>query len=294
MFDLELLGQPEGEGERLFSWGRIRLGEFRDEFQVPLYDWAPGDYVAQWLDAAERLVAGAPAVVFLTHMVHPTAAYHMGWPAWRDGDRVLVQERLFLAEQLGGPFDLERPETAPRAPPGGVGRGAPDLAVDGDPPRRRRVRGAETPVERSRLAPAAPANPQASHRPPMLDLKLDLLQTLSLAAVLYFVGLQLRKRIGWLDRLNIPAAVVGGLIFALLVLAGPGPVPQRAARHRGAAGAERRLLQHHRDGRKPRAAAGRRTPGRDLPRSSPRSSASCRTSSGSPSPAGSASTRCSG
>ncbi len=54
----------------------------------------------------------------------------------------------------------------------------------------------------------------------MLDLKLDLLQTLSLAAVLYFVGLELRKRIGWLDRLNIPAAVVAGLIFALLVLVG--------------------------------------------------------------------------
>jgi glutamate:Na+ symporter, ESS family len=54
----------------------------------------------------------------------------------------------------------------------------------------------------------------------MLALKLDLLQTLSLAAVLYFLGLELRKRIGWLDRLNIPAAVVGGLIFALLVLAG--------------------------------------------------------------------------
>ena len=54
----------------------------------------------------------------------------------------------------------------------------------------------------------------------MLELKLDLLQTLSLAAVLYYLGLQLRRRIGWLDRLNIPAAVVGGLIFALLVLAG--------------------------------------------------------------------------
>jgi ESS family glutamate:Na+ symporter len=54
----------------------------------------------------------------------------------------------------------------------------------------------------------------------MLNLKLDLLQTLSVAAVLYFVGLQLRQRIGWLDRLNIPAAVVGGMLFALLVLAG--------------------------------------------------------------------------
>lgn len=54
----------------------------------------------------------------------------------------------------------------------------------------------------------------------MLNLKLDLLQTLSVAAVLYFVGLQLRQRVGWLDRLNIPASVVGGMLFALLVLAG--------------------------------------------------------------------------
>src|SRR4029453_17150746 len=56
----------------------------------------------------------------------------------------------------------------------------------------------------------------------MVTLKLDLLQTLSLAAVLYFIGLQLRQRIAVLDRLDIPAAVVGGLLFALLVLGGPG------------------------------------------------------------------------
>jgi glutamate:Na+ symporter, ESS family len=52
----------------------------------------------------------------------------------------------------------------------------------------------------------------------MPELKLDLLQTLSLAAVVYFIGIQLRKRIAWLDRLNIPAAVVGGLLFTTLVL----------------------------------------------------------------------------
>lgn len=54
----------------------------------------------------------------------------------------------------------------------------------------------------------------------MLNVKLDLLQTLSLAAVLYFVGLQLRKRIGWLDRLNIPAAVIAGLLFTTFVMIG--------------------------------------------------------------------------
>ena len=52
----------------------------------------------------------------------------------------------------------------------------------------------------------------------MTDLKLDLLQTLSLAGLVYFGGIQLRKRVGWLDRLNIPAAVVGGLLFTFLVL----------------------------------------------------------------------------
>jgi ESS family glutamate:Na+ symporter len=52
----------------------------------------------------------------------------------------------------------------------------------------------------------------------MTDLKLDLLQTLSLAGLVYFGGIQLRKRVGWLDRLNIPAAVVGGLFFTLLIL----------------------------------------------------------------------------
>ena len=54
----------------------------------------------------------------------------------------------------------------------------------------------------------------------MLTVKLDLLQTLTLAAVLYYGGLQLKRRVGILDRLNIPAAVLGGLAFALLVLIG--------------------------------------------------------------------------
>jgi glutamate:Na+ symporter, ESS family len=52
----------------------------------------------------------------------------------------------------------------------------------------------------------------------MIDLKLDLLQTLTLAALVYFAGIELRKRISWLDRLNIPSAVIGGLLFTTLVL----------------------------------------------------------------------------
>src|SRR5687767_430270 len=52
----------------------------------------------------------------------------------------------------------------------------------------------------------------------MLNAQLDLLQTLTLAAVVYFVGVQLKRRVGWVDRLNIPAAVVGGLLFTALAM----------------------------------------------------------------------------
>ena len=52
----------------------------------------------------------------------------------------------------------------------------------------------------------------------MYELKLDLLQTLSLAALVYYVGMLLRRRVAWLDRLNIPAAVLGGLLFTTLVM----------------------------------------------------------------------------
>ncbi len=52
----------------------------------------------------------------------------------------------------------------------------------------------------------------------MYELKLDLLQTLTLAAVVYFAGIQLKRRIGWIDRLNIPAPVVSGLLFTAITM----------------------------------------------------------------------------
>ncbi len=44
--------------------------------------------------------------------------------------------------------------------------------------------------------------------------KLDMIQTLALAAVVLFAGYAVRRRIAFLDHYNIPAAVVGGFLFA--------------------------------------------------------------------------------
>ena len=49
-------------------------------------------------------------------------------------------------------------------------------------------------------------------------LKLDMIQTVALAAVVLFVGYAIRRRVGVLDRFNIPAPVVGGFLFAALAL----------------------------------------------------------------------------
>jgi ESS family glutamate:Na+ symporter len=52
----------------------------------------------------------------------------------------------------------------------------------------------------------------------MYELELSLLQTVTLAAVVYYAGVLLRREVPFLNRLNIPSAVIGGLVFAILVL----------------------------------------------------------------------------
>jgi ESS family glutamate:Na+ symporter len=54
---------------------------------------------------------------------------------------------------------------------------------------------------------------------PTLVFKLDMVQTLALASVVLFAGYAIRRRVGVLDRYNIPAPVVGGFLFAAAALA---------------------------------------------------------------------------
>ncbi len=51
-----------------------------------------------------------------------------------------------------------------------------------------------------------------------VTIPLDMVQTLALAAVVLFAGYGIRRRVGVLDRYNIPAPVIGGFLFAILAL----------------------------------------------------------------------------
>src|SRR4030095_4129936 len=45
-------------------------------------------------------------------------------------------------------------------------------------------------------------------------INLDLIQTLAIAGIVYLTGMMLKKKINIFEQLNIPAAVLGGLVFA--------------------------------------------------------------------------------
>lgn len=51
-----------------------------------------------------------------------------------------------------------------------------------------------------------------------VTLKFDMIQTVALAAVVLFAGYGIRRRVGVLDRFNIPAPVIGGFCFAAVAL----------------------------------------------------------------------------
>jgi glutamate:Na+ symporter, ESS family len=48
----------------------------------------------------------------------------------------------------------------------------------------------------------------------LLILKLNMIQTVALAVLIYFLGITIRKHVSWLVKFSIPAPVVGGLLFA--------------------------------------------------------------------------------
>lgn len=51
-----------------------------------------------------------------------------------------------------------------------------------------------------------------------MTIKLDMVQTVALAAIVLFIGYGVRRRVAVLDRYNIPAPVVGGFLFAAVAL----------------------------------------------------------------------------
>jgi hypothetical protein len=83
-----------GAGGWSGSWALIVLGEFKEHFVAPTGSWRPTDYETQWLDGAHRLIDGARESCFVAE------AGRLWWTAWREGARILVQQRLLVADSM--------------------------------------------------------------------------------------------------------------------------------------------------------------------------------------------------
>lgn len=108
MFDIRfVMPASETEGVRV-QRGRITLGDFAEEFEAPLQLWSAVQYEAQWRAAAKRLVSGERGsgfVVWATDMKEPP--YALWWPAWHDGDRIVMQNQLLFDKDFPHGLDLE-------------------------------------------------------------------------------------------------------------------------------------------------------------------------------------------
>jgi hypothetical protein len=97
VFDIAFLpGEPPYDSPNGWTglWGETALGEFREGFCAPVGAWGRADYERQWVDGARRLIGGARESAFVVE------AGRLWWTAWRDGEDVVVQQRLLVDEAM--------------------------------------------------------------------------------------------------------------------------------------------------------------------------------------------------
>ncbi len=92
MFSIEALPDRPGMGS-------IVIGDFQEFFTLELTDWSPADYRSSWCQALAELLSGSQGVALMTWCARPPANLtRRAWTLHRDGERVIVQERIFVPE----------------------------------------------------------------------------------------------------------------------------------------------------------------------------------------------------
>jgi hypothetical protein len=98
MFDIAFIpGEPPYVDEEGWTglWGRTLLEEdFRERFVAPIGRWQRADYERQWIEGARRLLAGAGESAFSLE------TGRLWWMAWREGEDVVLQQRLLVDETV--------------------------------------------------------------------------------------------------------------------------------------------------------------------------------------------------
>jgi hypothetical protein len=93
----------------LIMAGIITIGDFRESVEIPTYYWTKENYMAQWKSAFEEVLSSDNSLSALIVGMHDPkyTEYIRSWPLYRLGNKVYVQSRLILTEQIDGFFQIE-------------------------------------------------------------------------------------------------------------------------------------------------------------------------------------------
>ena len=114
MFEIELQSPQEAgyeSGGSPEARGMIAIGDFTETFSAPLGLWVPSDCRNSWrrafgvLDAEPR-----SASCLMTSMIDPRSSnFLVGWPMYREGEDVYVQNALIFLDDIREVFDPAEP-----------------------------------------------------------------------------------------------------------------------------------------------------------------------------------------
>jgi len=112
MFDISFRDEPIDELEPCVTegFGRITIGDFREDLSINLFSWNQDRYKQQWKAAVARLVSGADKSALIVEYVEPPHSHNAWlWPMYREGSSVYIQNRLLFFDQLQSPFSPDSP-----------------------------------------------------------------------------------------------------------------------------------------------------------------------------------------
>ena len=54
-FSIKVISKPELEGDYLYAYGQIRIGDFKERFRMAIAEWTIKDYKKQWREGIKHL-----------------------------------------------------------------------------------------------------------------------------------------------------------------------------------------------------------------------------------------------
>lgn len=82
------------------AWAEIVIGQFREEFEVPLSYWSRSQYLTQWRESASRMANGSDFEYCVATAADLRCAnFVLLWLFYGHGIEVLVQNRLLMINE---------------------------------------------------------------------------------------------------------------------------------------------------------------------------------------------------